>query len=161
MTTSTTHRDCCRKELGHVLVHGTKALGREAAKGEPGDNAPASLHRGVKEVEAESVALIGATYGMDTTVSTVPYVSGWASSVSGQDAITTVKTTAARVREAAVSILDALEAAPAPQGDPPGLDREVLATNRKKTSSRKQTRTKQTAPRRSAPPTPQAEGPAL
>lgn len=161
MTAPTMHRHWCRKELGHVLLHDTKAPGREA-KGEPGDDATASLHRGVKEVEAESVALmIGAAYGMDTTVYTVPYVSGWASSVQGQDAVATVKKTATRVRETAVRILGALDAAPAPQGDPPGLDREALAASRKKTSPRKQARTRQAAPRRSAPSTPDVEGPAL
>jgi hypothetical protein len=105
--------------------------------------------------------MIGAAYDMDATVYTVPYVSGWASSVPGQDAVTTVKKTATRVRETAVRILGALDTAPAPQGDPPGLDREALAANRKKTSPRKQTHTKQAARRRSAPPTPDVAGPAL
>ncbi len=53
-------------ELAHVMLHGP-------------DNPNATGHRGVGEVEAESVALmIGAAHGMDTTAYTIPYVSGWA-----------------------------------------------------------------------------------
>ncbi len=51
-------------ELAHVKLHGP-------------DNPDATGHRGIGEVEAESVALmIGAAHGMDTTAYTIPYVSG-------------------------------------------------------------------------------------
>ena len=41
-------------ELGHVMLHGP-------------DNADAAMHRGIAEVEAESVALmVGAAHGLDT-----------------------------------------------------------------------------------------------
>lgn len=47
-------------ELGHVMLHGP-------------DNVEAAMHRGVAEVEAESVALmVGAAHGMDTSLYTVP-----------------------------------------------------------------------------------------
>lgn len=53
-------------ELAHVLLHGP-------------DNPEAVQHRGIGEVEAESVALmIGAAHGMDTSSYTIPYVAGWA-----------------------------------------------------------------------------------
>ena len=49
-------------ELGHVMLHGP-------------DNVDAAMHRGIAEVEAESVALmVGAAHGLDTTTYTVPYV---------------------------------------------------------------------------------------
>lgn len=102
-------------ELGHVLLHRP-------------DNADAALHRGIAEVEAESVALmIGAAHGLDTTTYTVPYVSTWAHSVSGQSAVDVVQSTAERVRTAAVKILDSLDTRQAGDGDPPGLDRAMLA----------------------------------
>src|SRR5699024_11830763 len=48
-------------ELGHVLLHGP-------------DAGEARQHRGIGEVEAESVALmVGAAHGMDTSGYTVPY----------------------------------------------------------------------------------------
>lgn len=56
-------------ELAHVLLH------------EP-DNPDATGHRGIGEVEADSVALmVAAAHGMDTSDYTVPYVSGWAATV--------------------------------------------------------------------------------
>ena len=56
-------------ELGHVMLHGP-------------DHIEAILHRGLAEVEAESVALmIGAAHGLDTSAYTVPYVASWASNV--------------------------------------------------------------------------------
>ncbi|GAB3058088.1 hypothetical protein GCM10027079_24840 [Sediminivirga luteola] len=59
-------------ELGHVLLHGP-------------DNDEARQHRGIGEVEAESVALmIGAAHGMDTSGYTIPYVSTWAARVDAK-----------------------------------------------------------------------------
>ena len=60
-------------ELAHVLMH------------DP-DDEEARQHRGIREVEAESVALmIGAAHGMDTAGYTIPYVSTWAARVDGQE----------------------------------------------------------------------------
>jgi antirestriction protein ArdC len=100
-------------ELGHVMLHG------------PG-NPDASLHRGIAEVEAESVALmIGAAHGLDTTSYTVPYVSCWASSVPGKSPVEVVTATAERVRATAVTVLDSLDTPQLGSGDPPGLDRDA------------------------------------
>jgi hypothetical protein len=58
-------------ELAHVKLHGP-------------DNPDATRHRGIGEVEAESVALmIGAAHGMDTSSYTIPYVSGRAPTATG------------------------------------------------------------------------------
>jgi hypothetical protein len=105
-------------ELGHVMLHGP-------------DNADAAMHRGIAEVEAESVALmVGAAHGLDTTSYTVPYVSTWASSVPAKSPVDIVQATAERVRGAAVSILDRLDTVQLGAGDPPGLDREAPAPSR-------------------------------
>ncbi len=102
-------------ELGHVMLHGP-------------DNADAAMHRGIAEVEAESVALmVGASHGLDTTSYTVPYVSSWASSVPGRLPVEVVQSTAERVRRTAVTVLDKLDTPQVGDGNPPGLDREALA----------------------------------
>lgn len=100
-------------ELGHVMLHGP-------------DNVDAVLHRGIAEVEAESVALmVGATHGLDTSAYTVPYVSTWADSVPGTSPVDVVQATAERVRASAIEVLDHLETRQIGGGDPPGLDRDV------------------------------------
>lgn len=105
-------------ELGHVMLHGP-------------DNADAAMHRGIAEVEAESVALmVGAAHGLDTTSYTVPYVSSWASSVPGRLPVEVVQSTAERVRRTAVTVLDKLDTPQVGDGNPPGLDRETLAAQR-------------------------------
>jgi hypothetical protein len=105
-------------ELGHVMLHG------------PG-NADAGMHRGIAEVEAESVALmVGAAHGLDTSSYTVPYVSSWASSVAGRSPVEVVQSTAQRVHAAAVTFLDRLNTAQVGDGNPPRLDREALAARR-------------------------------
>jgi hypothetical protein len=102
-------------ELGHVMLHGP-------------DNADAALHRGIAEVEAESVALmLGAAHGLATGDYTIPYVASWASSVPGKSPVEVVQSTAERVRGAAVTILDLLDTPQVGDGNPPGLDREALA----------------------------------
>ena len=107
-------------ELGHVMLHGP---------GRPDATVDAAMHRGIAEVEAESVALmVGAAHGLDTTSYTVPYVSSWASSVSGKSPVEVIQSTAERVRGTAVSILDALDTRQIGDGNPPGLDREALAS---------------------------------
>lgn len=105
-------------ELAHVKLHGP-------------DNPDATGHRGIGEVEAESVALmIGAAHGMDTTAYTIPYVSGWAGTVKDKDPTEVVQATGERVRKTAGTILDALPTAQVGTGDPPGLTREPAARPR-------------------------------
>ena len=89
------------------------------------------MHRGIAEVEAESVALmVGAAHGLDTSSYTVPYVSSWASSVPDKSPVEVVQSTAERVRGAAVTILDELNTQQVGNGDPPGLVRDTPATRR-------------------------------
>lgn len=100
-------------ELAHVVLHGP-------------DNSDAFNHRGIGEVEAESVALmIGAAHGLDTSSYTIPYVSSWATSVEGKAAVEVMQATGERVRATAVKILDALPTAQIGGGDPPGLNRDA------------------------------------
>lgn len=102
-------------ELAHVKLHG------------PG-NGDGVRHRGIAEVEAESVALmIGAAHGMDTSSYTIPYVSGWAGTVKDTSPAEVVQATGERVRKAAGVILDGLPTVQLGGGDPPGLDREAAA----------------------------------
>lgn len=106
-------------ELAHVKLHGP-------------DNPDATGHRGIGEVEAESVALmIGAAHGMDTTAYTIPYVSGWAGTVKDKDPAEVVQATGERVRKTAGAILDALDTVQVGTGDPPGLTREPAAPSRR------------------------------
>jgi hypothetical protein len=112
------HRDWCRKELGHIVLH------------DP-DNIDAAMHRGIAEVEAESVALmITAAHNMDSSQYTIPYVSTWAARVPGQDPAQTVQNTAARVRSAALDILDQLDTITVPDGTPPGVERSTARATR-------------------------------
>lgn len=105
-------------ELGHVMLHSA-------------DNVDAGMHRGVAEVEAESVALmVGATHGLDTATYTVPYVSTWASDVPGRSPVEVVQATADRVRAASLTILDDLPTSKVSDGNPPGLNRDALAAQR-------------------------------
>ena len=111
-------------ELAHVLMHGP-------------DNPEARAHRGIGEVEAESVALmIGAAHGMDTSGYTVPYVSGWASSVKDTSPVEAVKATGERVRRTALGVLDGLDTFKMSDGNPPGLDREPLHSAEPRPTSR-------------------------
>ena len=100
-------------ELAHVLMH------------DP-DDEDARQHRGIREVEAETVALmIGAAHGMDTSGYTIPYVSGWAARVDGQEPAQVVKATGERVRKTALAILDQLDTLQVGDGTPPGLERDT------------------------------------
>lgn len=105
-------------ELAHVRLHGP--------------HSPDAVgHRGIGEVEAESVALmIGAAHGMDTTSYTIPYVSGWAGTVRDKSPADVVQATGERVRRAASAILDALPTVQVGTGDPPGLSRDSTASDR-------------------------------
>ena len=99
-------------ELGHVLMHGP-------------DQEEARQHRGIGEVEAESVALmIGAAHGMDTTGYTIPYVAGWAANVDGKNPVEVVQAAGERIRKTALSILDGLDTVQVSDGTPPGLERD-------------------------------------
>lgn len=105
-------------ELAHVKLHGP-------------ENPDATGHRGIGEVEAESVALmIGAAHGMDTTAYTIPYVSGWAGTVKDRDPAEVVQATGERVRQTAGTILDALDTVQLGAGNPPGLTRETAQPER-------------------------------
>lgn len=100
-------------ELGHVLMHGP-------------DQEEARQHRGIGEVEAESVALmIGAAHRMDTSGYTIPYVSTWAARVDGKEPAEVVKATGERVRRTALAILDQLDTTQVADGTAPGLDRQA------------------------------------
>ena len=110
-------------ELGHVLIHAPlgNVMSTELA-------ADATLHRGIAEVEAESIALmVGAAHGLDTSAYTVPYVSTWAASVPGKTPVEVVQSTAERVRKTALGILEKLDTQKIGDGNPPGLDREALS----------------------------------
>jgi hypothetical protein len=110
-------------EIGHVHLHAPTDSDLSAASA-----ADASLHRGIAEVEAESVALmVGAAHGLDTSTYTIPYVSTWAASVPGKSPVEVVQSTAERVRATAIGILDSLPTTKVGDGNPPGLDREALA----------------------------------
>ncbi|WP_324650882.1 hypothetical protein [Georgenia sp. H159] len=96
-------------ELGHVRLHSP-------------DAADARAHRGVVEVEAETVALmIGAAHGLDTSQYSVPYVTSWASSVPNKTAFDVVTATAERARKTATAILDTLNTHQISNGEPPGI----------------------------------------
>lgn len=100
-------------ELGHVLMHNP-------------ESSEVRMHRGIGEVEAESVALmIGAAHGMDTSIYTIPYVAGWAANVDGKEPAEIVKATGDRVRVTALRILDQLDTDQVGNGTPPGLERDV------------------------------------
>jgi hypothetical protein len=105
-------------ELAHVKLHGP-------------ENPDAVRHRGIGEVEAESVALmIGAAHGMDTSAYTILYVSGWVGTVKDKDPAEVVQATGERVRKTAGAILDALNTVQGGAGDPPGLARQVQGVER-------------------------------
>ncbi len=105
------------KTLAHELAH--IELGHE-------DRRPAGLHRGIGEVEAESVALmVCASFGLDSTDYTVPYVASWSSQVKDGGPLEVIRATGERARTAALAILDGLPEAPVGDGDPPGLDRGI------------------------------------
>jgi hypothetical protein len=111
-------------ELAHVLMHAN-------------DDGTSSIdHRGIAEVEAESVAMmIGASYGMDTTDYSVPYVSTWSATVADVDPVDLIRSTGERVRRTALRILEGLPDPPAGDGLPPGLDR-ARATGDRNDSAR-------------------------
>lgn len=99
-------------ELGHVLLSDPK-------------HPDASRHRGISEVEAESfAAMVCASYGMDSTGYTVPYVAGWAETVTNQTPLEVMRATGERVRTAVLAELDHLPTPLIDDGTPPGLTAE-------------------------------------
>lgn len=109
-------------ELGHVLLHAPQRSSLSAEVG-----ADASLHRGIAEVVAESVALmVGAAHGLDTSSYTIPYVATWAASVSDKSPVEVIRATAELVRTTSMRILDKLPTQKIGDGTPPGLDRATL-----------------------------------
>ncbi len=106
-------------ELGHAVLHDPARTGTD----------PREIHRGVLEVEAESVAyLIGAAHNMDTTGYTLPYVATWA---GGKDPAATVRATAERVVRTARTILDTLPTDHGLGGHPPDVDRTLEPVERR------------------------------
>ncbi|WP_019157656.1 ArdC-like ssDNA-binding domain-containing protein [Brevibacterium senegalense] len=100
-------------ELAHVLMHGP-------------DQQEARQHRGIGEVEADSVALmIGAAHGMDTSEYTIPYVAGWAAAVDGKNPVEVVQAAGERIRKTALDVLDRLDTEQVSNGIPPGLTRDA------------------------------------
>lgn len=103
------------KTLTHELAHVLQGATRDDVDGTLSD---APRHRGIAEVEAESVALmVGAAHDLDTTGYTVPYVAGWAASTN-TDPAEVVRSTAERVRTMALQILAELDTDQTPTGTP-------------------------------------------
>lgn len=125
-------------EIAHVTLHDPKS-----------DNAIAQ-HRGIREVEAESVAyIVAAAHGLDTSEEALPYVAGW---LGRKDTADVVQATAGRVVTAAHQILAELDTEQFPDGSPPGIDRALAE------------RTQQRSPiplPEAIPVTQQIEGPSL
>ncbi|HVW43820.1 MAG TPA: serine/arginine repetitive matrix protein 2 [Amycolatopsis sp.] len=98
-----------------------------------GDRGLQGLHRGIGEVEAESVALMVCTaFGLDSTGYTVPYVASWSATVPGQNPVEVIRATGERVRGTALAILDRLPEPLDGDGTPPGLDRTADQTSRER-----------------------------
>jgi hypothetical protein len=100
-------------ELGHVVLHDPSTLAGQV-----------HLPRGLKEVEAESVAFIVAdAHGMATDDYTFPYVAAW----SGDEGAKAVRATASRVASAAQSIIEASTATRGTGGRAPGVEAALQA----------------------------------
>lgn len=83
-------------EVAHMLMHSPDQHGPDQP-----------LHRGVAEVEAESVAYLVATHlGYDTSANSFPYVTGWAGTDNPQER---VRNTADRVITTADRILEHID----------------------------------------------------
>ncbi len=97
-------------EAGHVLLH--EPTGSTANGAGVGEGTTAGC-RGVKEVEAESVAyLVASSHGLDTGGYTFPYVTGWAAgadSPGGASPETVVRLTGQRVLTATRTVLAATQ----------------------------------------------------
>ncbi|MDP9416755.1 MAG: toprim domain-containing protein [Actinomycetota bacterium] len=99
-------------EVGHVLLHDSSDFATDPATTavDPAGHATTACCRGIKEVEAESVAyLVGTSHGLATDAYTFPYVASWAGSVDAEEPERVVAATGQRVLRAAGSILDATQ----------------------------------------------------
>src|SRR5664279_386211 len=114
----TLHPAWCRKEAGHVLLHdpadftsplpGSAGIpGTATTPGTPtGAGATTAQCRGVREVEAESVAyLVAAAHRLPTDDYTFAYVTGWAAGVDRAEPERVVRDTGARVLAAGRAVL--------------------------------------------------------
>jgi hypothetical protein len=111
------------KTLAHELAH--IELGHE--------DRPDGLQRGIGEVEVESVALmVCASFGLDSTDYTVPYVASWSSQVKDSSPLEVIRSTGERARPTALAIVDGLPEPTVGDGDPPGLDRSPGARARER-----------------------------
>lgn len=120
------------KTLAHELAH--IVLGHESRVSD-------GLHRGIGEVEAESVAtMVTASYGMDTSGYTVPYVAQWSATVKDRDPVEVVRGTGELARSVALAILDHLPEPPGGDGTPPGLHHEIGVAHTQPTAQRPQPR---------------------
>lgn len=109
-------------EVGHVLLHDPLR-----------DPVGVMVHRGVGEVEAESVAyIVTVAHGMDSGSESLPYVATWA---GGRRPADTVARTAQRVVSAAHELLAALDTRQTPDGSPPGLTTALAARAGQRTAS--------------------------
>lgn len=104
-------------EMAHVVMHDPNAPG-------------ARQHRAIREVEAESVAMICAEHGMDTRRNTIPHVARWATTVKDVDPLELVEAAGERVRKVATGILDQLDTAQAGDGTPPSLEQDAPGRQR-------------------------------
>jgi DNA primase len=115
-------------EVGHVLLHDPGDVFATAGTAGIPAGIPASPAattadcRGIKEVEAESVAyLVTAAHGLGTEDYTFPYVTGWASEVDRAEPERVVRETGARVLAASRTVL------PLTQPEPTTADQELTA----------------------------------
>lgn len=109
-------------ELGHVLLHDSDW-----------DSNGAAVHRGIGEVEAESVAyIVAAAHGLDTSGESLPYVTSWAGSRTPAEV---VRSTAQRAIGAAHELLSCLRTVQHGDGSPPGLAAALEARDREHAAS--------------------------
>lgn len=87
-------------ELGHVLMHGHDQF----------ENGTTAGCRGVREVEAESVAYLTTAHaGLDTSSHTFDYVTGWATGVDQDNPENVVAATGQRVMSTAHQVITRLD----------------------------------------------------
>jgi hypothetical protein len=83
-------------EIGHALLH------------DPDAPATRDLARGLKELEAESIAyIVSKSLGMDTSSYSFGYVAGWAG--GGPEAIAGIKASTGRIQKAVTAVLKTFE----------------------------------------------------